>query len=114
MVLKATTLAVCATFALVFPLPGFSQDTRGEVIITVRDDTGMELPGAMVTIYYGNAESLFTDFDGTVEFRDLPAPNDYEFNAALVGYGGYDFRVEVSPGEPTEYDVTLEQEPVDE
>src|SRR5262245_51563092 len=60
---------------------------RGKINITVKDNAGLPLPGALLqlTIPDGSVRSLQTDRNGTAIFSNLN-PGNYQINVSIEGF----------------------------
>ncbi len=82
----------------------------------VRDDSGAPLPGAAVTsisVSSGSVRTVVADERGRFELPDLD-PGEYRVRAALPGFGGFDERLVLKPGESRALSLTLRMAPLRE
>jgi hypothetical protein len=74
--------------ALIYPAAGWAQ-TRSEIVGTIKDHTGLALPGVTVALaspnMVGGARTTVTSDVGSYRFSDLPL-GTYELDATLQGF----------------------------
>lgn len=82
-------LLVAATVLLVMD-PAWASSTAGAIKGSVVDESGLSIPGALVTIsspaLIGGAQQRTTDDEGNFQFSEL-APGAYELVAEMQGFG---------------------------
>ena len=73
-------LLFVAAATVVLPLPSAAQEQTGSLTVTVQDETGAVIPGALVritsTVLIGGPKSLTTKPDEQLRFLALP-PGSY-------------------------------------
>lgn len=81
------------------------QAVAGKLIITVKDESNNSLAGAMV-ILEGTSFQGPSNSQGKIEFGEL-SPSTYYLSASKEGYQSQSASVSLSPGQTTEYTITL-------
>ena len=96
--------------SLVLGVPAFAQRTTGDIIGTVKDDTGAILPGVVVSVSGPNiagAQTGVTSGSGVYRIGNLP-PGTYDVAFTLTGFKTLTLRgVRVTVGSTVEENVTL-------
>src|SRR5437764_163924 len=97
--------------ALLFAIPGFTQDLRGTLGGIVSDPTASPIAGAKVTVtetHTGSKSQIETDSSGHYSALSL-LPGDYEISAQFEGFKEFVRKgVHLGAGEHPAIDITLQ------
>ena len=100
-------LVVCCLLAVCVALPARAQVFTGRIDVTVEDQTGSRLPGAVVELSGPETETQIADAEGQAHFLNLPV-GVYTVKLSLTGFTPEtNSHVEVVSGASTALDVRL-------
>lgn len=98
-------------FLVVLPSLALFAGTKGSISVTVKDQGGVPLPGAVILIEgSGLTRQAITDVDGKGMLRQLPPANDYLLTVTMQGFGTVKQEgVRVSVG--SNFDLSVSMQP---